>query len=117
MDSALHQLQQLQQRLDAQNFEAGIIGGRLFVITPAENGGDGSRLVDVLAPTSHPDEYGRIWYRGEPRYTMIVSCKPRLDDSGKLWFFDDTEPIEQASHVIDAALYIGSRLMGAKAGR
>ncbi|KAB2384771.1 hypothetical protein [Actinomadura montaniterrae] len=111
------QLQQLRARLDGQGFEAGIIGGKLFVIAPPTAEREGSRLIDVLAPTSRPDAYGLIWYQGEGRRTVIVTAEPRGGDGDKLWFYVDGEPLIEASHVTDAAMWIGSRLTNARAGR
>lgn len=104
-------LRQLATILDSQGFEAGIIGGRLFVIAPARVDRGGSRLVDVLAATSRPDEHGCISYQGEARRTEIITCRQRSEDDGRLWFFDyHGEPLDEASHVTDAAMRIGSRV-------
>jgi hypothetical protein len=110
-------LRQLATRLDGQGFEAGVIGGRLFVIAPARVDRGGSRLIDVLAATSRPDEHGCICYNGEARRTEIITCAPRSDDGGRLWFFDfHGEPLDEATHVIDAAMQIGGRLAGTQVG-
>ncbi|WP_433138730.1 hypothetical protein ACQPZ8_37485 [Actinomadura nitritigenes] len=103
-------LRQLATRLDGQGFEAGIIGDQLFVIAPARVDRDGSRLIDVLAATSRPDEHGCICYRGEARRTEIITCRERAEDGGQLWFFAGDEPLDEASHVTDAAMRIGSRV-------
>jgi hypothetical protein len=114
MDSALHQLA---ARMDGQGFEARVIDSRLFVIAPPTVPWDGSRLIDVIAATSTPDEHGRIWYNGEPRNTVIITCKPREDDGGTPWFFAGDRPVIEAANIIDAAVLIGGPLMRAKAGR
>jgi hypothetical protein len=111
-------LQQLAARLDGQGFEARIISGRLFVIAPPAEPHDGSRLVDVLAATSRPDERGCICYNGERRRTEIITCAPREDDGNRSWFFDAAgQPLDEAGHITDAAMRIGSRLAGARASR
>lgn len=110
-------LQHLASRLDGQGFEAKIIGGKLFAIAPPTVPWDGTRLVDVLASTSRPDERGFICYNGEQRRTEIITCEPREDDGGRLWFFDfHGAPLEQATHVIDAAVQVGGRLAGTRVG-
>jgi len=38
---------------------------------------------------------------------VTITCRPRVTDCERLWFFDGTgEPIEQADNVIDAAVII-----------
>lgn len=104
-------LQQLASRLDGQGFEAGIIGSALLVISPARESRGGSRLIDLLKALPRPDEHGRMWYEGEARRVEIITCKPRETDGGRPWFFDrQGEPIDEASHVIDAAVRVGGRL-------
>lgn len=110
-------LQQLASRLDGQGFEAKIIGGKLFAIAPPTVPWDGSRLVDVLAANSRPDACGFICYNGEQRRTEVITCAPREKDGGRLWFFDfHGEPIDEATHVIDAARLVGGRLAGTRVG-
>ncbi|MFB4300649.1 hypothetical protein [Actinomadura sp. NTSP31] len=118
MTSPAAQLQQLMARLDGQGHEVRIIKGRLFVIAPPRVAGEGSRLIDVIAATSRPDEHGCMTYNGERRRTEVITCAARSDDGGSLWFFDSAgEPIEPATHIVDATLRIGSRLACAQVGR
>lgn len=118
MTSPSAQLQQLMARLDGQGYEVRIISGRLFVIAPPRVAGDGSRLIDVIAANSRPNEHGCIWYSGEARRTEVITCGPRDGDGDRLWFFDTAgEPVDEASHIIDAAMRIGTRLIGTRVGR
>jgi hypothetical protein len=89
MDSALHQLQ---ARLDAQGFEARAADGELIVLTPASDD-------------------------GAPRFADVVTCLPRPDDEGRAWLYVNGRPLEEATHIVDAAVRIGGRLMTAGAGR
>ncbi|WP_131735724.1 hypothetical protein [Actinomadura roseirufa] len=48
-----------------------------------------------------------------PRPADTITCRPRPDDGGRLWFFTSWgTPITEACHIIDAALTIASTLNG-----
>ena len=111
------QLVQLMAHLDGQGFEAKIIGGKLFAIAAPTFEREGSRLIDVLAADSRPDEAGLIWYYGEGRRTARITAEPRPDDADRLWFYLEGEPLDEASHVTDAAMRVGGLLAGARVGR
>lgn len=89
MDSALHQLR---ARLDAQGFETRVADGELIVMTPATDDG-GPRLADV------------------------VTRLPRPDDEGRPWLYVNGRPMEEATHIVDAAIRIGAHLAKAEAAR
>ncbi|WP_141576100.1 hypothetical protein [Actinomadura sp. WMMA1423] len=58
----------------------------------------------VLTVTAPPADDG-------PRGSEMVTCRSRLEDNGRLWFFDgDGAPIEQADHVTDAVVILGGKL-------
>ncbi|MFE9099822.1 hypothetical protein [Actinomadura geliboluensis] len=83
-EAARARLGALQARLLACGFEADLDGGELTVTAPV---GDGPRLCEV------------------------VTCRPRLDADGELWFFDGGgKPVEVASHVVDAVVVLGASL-------
>ncbi|QXJ20708.1 hypothetical protein AGRA3207_001471 [Actinomadura graeca] len=44
--------------------------------------------------------------------TQTVTCKPRVTDHDRMWFYDDAtgEPIAEAAHIIDAAVIIAGHL-------
>lgn len=84
-------LHQLQQRLHGQGFEARILDGDLIVIAPPRED-------------------------GAPRLADVITCLPRPDDDGRLWFFASGRPVDEAGHITDAALQIGGRLAGARTG-
>jgi hypothetical protein len=88
MDSALHQLR---SRLDAQGYAALAVDGELIVMAPATDD-------------------------GAPRLSDEITCMPNPGDEGRPWFFTNGHPLIEATHVIDAALYVGARLAPAKAG-
>ena len=47
----------------------------------------------------------------EPARTDEVSCRPRPDDGGRLWFFDgDGNPIAEADHLTDTVVHLGGTL-------
>jgi hypothetical protein len=78
-------LYELGQRLRAHNMETSLRDGKLLVL--AEPSDDGS-----------------------PRPGGAVECRVRTDDGDRLWFFVDDQPVEEASHVTDAAVAIAARL-------
>lgn len=78
-------LYELRQRLRAHDLETELKEGRLLVLAP---------------PNAD----------GAPRLGDTVECRPRPVDGDRLWFFIGGDPIEQASHVTDAAIAIASRL-------
>lgn len=84
------QLHQLHQRLVGQGFEVRALDDDLIVIAPPREDG-GPRLADV------------------------ITCLPRPDDDGRPWFFASGCPVDEASHITDAALRIGGRLAGTRA--
>jgi hypothetical protein len=54
----------------------------------------------VVAPVDHG-----------PRLGDAITCRGRDSDGGKLWFWTSwNKPIIEASHVIDAAVIVGSYL-------
>ncbi|WP_131738395.1 hypothetical protein [Actinomadura roseirufa] len=96
---------------------------------------------DARSESEHPDAYGRLGAlmsrlhaygletdlrRGElvvinpkvpgccvdlPRAADTITCRPREDDGGRLWFHTSWgEPIAQANHIIDAALTVATTL-------
>ncbi|WP_131741642.1 hypothetical protein [Actinomadura roseirufa] len=48
---------------------------------------------------------------GAPQPADTITCKPRPDDGGRLWYFTSwQEPIAEADHVVDAALSVATTL-------
>ncbi|WP_131740332.1 hypothetical protein [Actinomadura roseirufa] len=46
-----------------------------------------------------------------PRLADTITCKPREDDGGRLWFVTSWgEPIAEANHIVDAALTVATTL-------
>ncbi|QXJ20654.1 hypothetical protein AGRA3207_001406 [Actinomadura graeca] len=43
---------------------------------------------------------------------QTVTCKPRVTDHDRMWFFDEAsnEPIAEAAHIVDAAVIIAGHL-------
>ncbi|WP_067459288.1 hypothetical protein [Actinomadura macra] len=44
--------------------------------------------------------------------TQTITCKPRVTDQDRMWFFDEAngEPIAEAEHIVDAAVIIAGHL-------
>ncbi|MFA1545393.1 hypothetical protein [Actinomadura chokoriensis] len=82
--AARARLDALRVRLLAVGFGAELAAGELTVIAPVSDG---------------------------PRLSDVVTCRPRLEDDGRLWFFDHRgEPIAEADNVTDAVVHLGGTL-------
>ncbi|WP_131738365.1 hypothetical protein [Actinomadura roseirufa] len=52
-----------------------------------------------------------------PRLADTVTCRPRRDDGGRLWFWTSWgEPIAEANHIVDAALTVATTLRAVTSG-
>ncbi|TDD65109.1 hypothetical protein [Actinomadura rubrisoli] len=91
-------------------------------------------MSDRFDGTEHPHAYSRLFELGNAlemrrfetslgaRAVLVVqrgdatgrvqsiTCTPRPDDGGRLWFYSLGEPIAQADQVIDAAVIIAADL-------
>ncbi|WP_125615451.1 hypothetical protein [Actinomadura sp. WAC 06369] len=52
-----------------------------------------------------------------PVPSVLITCRPRPDDSGRLWYWTSwNEPIAEAERVVDATVLVLGRLAGREEG-
>lgn len=79
----------LMHRLDVYDLDVRITPEGLLVTNPFKNG-------------CCPDN---------PEPSDTITCRPRLDDDRRLWFFTSWQhPIAEADRVVDAAVFIAAML-------
>ncbi|MFF5262689.1 hypothetical protein ACFY4C_27475 [Actinomadura viridis] len=49
--------------------------------------------------------------QGTPQATVTITCRPRPEDGGRLWFYTETgEPVAEADRITDAGVNIRGRI-------